>query len=194
MRYAAAAVLITLVSTAAFSNPGPGEDALYFDAGGGTNCIWPPVGSEFTVTVLLGDLSSTTEEGIVEISFRFDRTFSGVQLSQTSLLYGPESGDVEGAGWTCATGGECAGPSPQGFIPIAQVEYLYLGVPGVILPAAHNEHGTSLINCFDEPWFWNLYDVPVGGELGVGMEPPGGCLQGTPVADVSWGAVKALYR
>ena len=194
MRFATVTLAVVLMPLAVLANPGPGQDVLYFDVGEGANCISPPDNGEFSVTIYLGGLSSFTAEGIVEISFRLDRTFGGVKLGQTSYLYGPESGDVEGEGWTCTTGGECAGPNASGLIPIARVDYLYLGVPGVIVPAPHESAGASVTTCLGEAWFWNSYDLPSGGTVGVGTEPPGGCVGGTPVVDVSWGAIKALYR
>jgi hypothetical protein len=196
MRSIAIALIVVCVSGVAFSNPGPATDYLYFDVGGGANCIWPLENETFTVTVYLGDLGLFTEDGITEISLRFDRTFEGIKLGQTSWLYGSESGDIEDSGLTLSTPlGECATPNQFGLIPIISVEYLYLGGPGTITPAAHASAGNSLVNCYDVGVTWYLYgNFETGGTVGVGMEPPEGCLGGTPVADVSWGVVKALYR
>ncbi len=196
MRYVAIALIVVCVSGVAFSNPGPATDYLYFDVGGGANCIWPLENETFTVTVYLGDLGLFTDDGITEISLRFDRTFEGIKLGQTSWLYGSESGDIEDSGLTLSTPlRECATPSQFGLIPIVSVEYLYLGGPGTITPAAHASAGNSLVNCHDVDVTWYLYgDFNTGGTVGVGMEPPEGCLGGTPVGDVSWGVVKALYR
>jgi len=188
------AIAVASVPSVVVANPGPASDFLYFDVGDGANCVWPAYGDEFAVTVYLGDLSMWTDEGIVEISFRLDRTFAGIKLGQTSYLYGPESGDVEGAGWTCTTGGECTGVMASGLIPIARIDYVYLGEPGVIVPVLHESEGASLTTCLGESWFWSSYELPIGGTVGVGMDAPGGCVGGSPVVDGSWGAIKALYR
>ena len=196
MKLAVVALVVAVISvpSVAVANPGPASDVLYFDTGGGANCVWPADGEEFSVTVYLGDLSWFTAEGIIEISFRLDRTFAGVKLGQTSYLYGSESGDVEGAGWTCTTGGECAGANPSGLIPIARIDYLYLGEPGVIVPVPHETAGLSVTTCSGVAWSWHAGEPPPGGTVGVGMDAPGGCVGSSPVVDRSWGAIKALYK
>ena len=120
-------------------------------------------------------------------------------MSQTNLLEGLTIGDVEDGGWGITNGASCAYPNADGFIPLAEVEYLYLGSPGTITPVAHPEWGAEFADCgeWNDLFDWSLpeWSGEPGGVAGVCIAPPYGCGE-VPVDDAlcSWGRIKTLFR
>jgi hypothetical protein len=194
MRACAIALLVALMAVGASANPQLYPDNMHLDLGG-SNCIWPSMSELITVRVYLGDLSLYSQQGITAIAFRFERTFYGFLLESESLLGGPGYGLVEDYGWVSTSGGDCAYPNEWDVIPVARFLYLYLGLPGTIEVQPHLVEGATFVTCASaEEYSWNYYDMYYMSYAGVGMESPYGCGPVTPVTQVSWGAIKSLYR
>ncbi len=83
---------------------------------------------------------------------------------------------------------ECITPEMQP-MAIAVLHCFYLGVPGDIEIIDHPEFARWIVLCDDSVV---VYCVLEHG--GVHKNPLGGDCGGNPVEDVSWGAIKALYR
>ena len=194
MKTTVALLLILLVAGVCLASPNRAVENIHLDLGDGTNCAWPVPDQTFVVRIYLDNLDAIgcETDGITGISFKFERTFGGLKIRQTSLLGGTDLGDVEADGWWCSTGGVCVEPDAAGVILVGEVEYQYSGVPGVIDVVPHSANGRVIADCGYGLCDWNLPDPP-GGVGGVGMEPPRGC-GAVPVASSTWGMVKALYR
>jgi hypothetical protein len=74
-------------------------------------------------------------------------------------------------------------------MPIAVLHCLYTGLPGDIEVTYHPDYPGWIVLCDD-----SLQVFCVLSHGGVGKAPLGGDCGGNPVEDVSWGAIKALYR
>lgn len=194
MRTFATVALSVILPAMCIANPVPDPEVLFLEFDDGMNCIWPSPSTTFTVTVFLDnmDVIACGEDGTLGVAFMFDRTFGGFKLSQTNLLPGLDFGDVEAGGWAITAGADCVAPDADGVIRVAEVEYLYLGTPGVIDLLPHPVDGNVFADCDNLLCTWPL-PVVAGGVVGVGMEPPRGCYL-VPIEDYSWGSIKALYR
>jgi hypothetical protein len=127
-------------------------------------------------------------EGLATTSFKFERSFYGIKLSQECLL--PEwsySGDVEVDGWTlwAMNPGACACPDSNGIVVVGRVSYLPLDtVPGYIRILPHPVFGTEVADCYWESHYYCIYQ-----HLGYLQEaPPGeiGC-NCTPIMNANVG-------
>ncbi len=86
------------------------------------------------------------------------------------------------------TSTECITPDMQP-IAIAVLHCFYQGTPGDIEITYHPEFPGWIVFCDDSV---QIFCVLSHG--GVGKQPLAGDCGGNPVEDVSWGAIKALYR
>jgi len=78
-------------------------------------------------------------------------------------------------------------PATLGYLPL-----LYLGSPGLVEILPHGDHGHTFHTCGDPGETFDYCYVMHGG---LGMEPSGPVSYcGNPVENVTWGAVKALFR
>jgi len=194
MKVTALALIALLAAAAASANPTVTPDDICLDLGG-SNCVWPETTMPITVNVFLSQLSEYSEGGISSIAFRLERTFPGYLLSSEDLMGGPGEGVVDGEGWVSTASEGCAYPNEWWTIPIARFVFLYVGIPGTLEVQPHAVHGPTFMPCGSaEPWEWNDWDMDYMSFAGVGMEASHGCGPVTPVADASWGSIKALYR
>jgi hypothetical protein len=191
MRIALVLLFTLTLAALALANPYPEPNQVHFDVGNGSNCIWPNAGDLVTVTVFLDEFGSSQWEGLSSIGFQFYRTFEGFKLSQTNLLGGPDFGDVEVDGWMLTSGEDCAEPDADDAIPLGEVVYLYF-YPGLIELLPHPQSGYIFTYCNDDSDWW-VHSETDDYMAGLGMEPPSGCTP-TPVSDVTWGTVKAVFR
>jgi hypothetical protein len=83
---------------------------------------------------------------------------------------------------------ECVGPGP---VPVAVLQCLYLGTPGDILIRDHPAYPRHVWDCHEPP---GMIEYCVLWHGGVGKDPLIGDCEGSPVSDVSWGAIKEFYR
>jgi hypothetical protein len=189
MRVLVCALALVVAAVPAIANPVWNDEmALEFDDG--SNCAWPYDGQPVTVRVVLKDLSMDWE-GVVGVSFRLERTFTGVLLDQRSLLGGDIwFGSVEEEGVVFVSP-DCVVPS-DGRVPVAEFDYMFLGDPGLLTVEGHASDGPAFADCSTAIRFWNT-DLELN-TVGFHVEPPGGCHGASPVGDASWGSIKALYR
>jgi len=182
-------VLVSIVALLALSAGPPGagaqryEDAIWFEAGNGTNCVMPQPNEVVTATLLMSYLEYAAA-GIQSVAFSFERTFGAFKLSQTNLLGGPDFGDVEVDGWTVTAGDGCVEPQ-FGIIYIAQVKYLYLGTPGVIELKAHPVDGAVFQDCggVSREWGDSSY---YGTFMGVGVTLPHSGCNSVPAVEAAY--------
>ena len=211
MRTLLTALVLLLVAASCWANPWiPADgDWLKFDFGGGSNCVWPAVGETLRLRLVLDDLC-LVQTGINGIAGSVYWDFSADLLDARCLLAGApgDSMLIVSAGGQAVffqfiSFDECSVPDESGSIPVVALDLVYTGVPGTI---------------WFEPWVdeWTpgmpsglvWYTMPEGGGMwyphqyyfdfefrgGVGAEPLGGCTGTSVVSDLSWGAIKALYR
>lgn len=194
MRYALALVVIIAMTAGSAFAVGNPLVSIWLDADppNAITSVTPDVGGFFTVTLVMecfGDdpvLSGTRGLGVLGV-----RTFSGIKLSQTSLLGGLDFGDFEVDGWTLVPT-DCIFPT-NGYVPMGEIQYLYQGAPGTLTLQPHPGSGRESLDC--EFNFDDLYCI--AGGLGVHDTAPGNteeCVCDSPVDAASWGLIKALYR
>ena len=194
MRTVMAVMLVLCAPLMCLANPVPTLDALQFGTDEGLYCVWPSEGAEFTVTVVV-DIDNLMylprPDGVIEVAFMFERSFGGEKIDERCLLGGPYYGDVENGGVVaCAAPGDCVLPDEDGLVPVAEIVYVYSGSPGLIHLIAVPGIGGLVALCPPgcTPWSNSLPSI-----AGVGMESPNGC-NVSPVHDLGWSAIKALYR
>jgi hypothetical protein len=197
VKWTAIVVIALALATCAHANPVLVYDVYGLDLGSGTNCIWPVEGQVFTATVYVyGDdyWSGHVASGIRYAYFKLTRTFGGQLLSFTNLLSDYQTGGPELDRWIVASP-DCVMPDEDGVILLGSVEYLYLGPPGLLTIEPTALDGLMVVDCDYHAWQIEHGYPPYNSLLvgGVGMVPPQGCGT-TPVSQVSWGALKALYR
>jgi len=127
-------------------------------------------------------------------AFLLIRTFTGFKLSQMALLNGLDFGDAEVDGWTIAAGTDCVYPDIDGVVCVGVIQYLYLGVPGTLDIVPHPGTGREVLDCDFLSNCWCVH-----ANLGVSVPPNPGdpdceCEPPNPVEDMSWGAIKSLFR
>jgi hypothetical protein len=199
VKWTALAVIALALATTAHANPSIDYDVYGLDLGSGTNCVWPAEGQVFTATVYVygtDHLYGHIADGIRGASFKLTRTFGGQVLSVTNLFSDWQLGgpSPEWDQWVVASD-DCVMPDEDDVILLGSVEYLYLGPPGLLTIGPNSVDGLMVVDCNYNGWQIEYDDPPYNLRLvgGVGVVPPQGCGT-TPVSDVSWGAIKALYR
>ncbi len=188
---AIAVSVLVLVAGTAGANPIVGE-WLYidFDPPNFVHRADPPIYTAVDAYLML-DLTYSGEPGFTAVSFRLDVT-PGVSSPPvfTNLLPGDVAiGDWE-TGITLAST-ECITSFPA---QIAVLSLYYLGTPGDVAIYDHPEYPRWVVDCQD-PGMDFYYCVYSFG--GVGKDPdvgPFGDCGGSPVEDISWTAIKSLYR
>lgn len=187
-------VLLTLSLTQVVGANPTIDDSFCLDMGGGTNCIWPYPGQVITATVYLEPHHwCWWPDGIRGASFRLERTFGGQRLGQTNFLGGLSIGNPD-IGWDIVAGADCVEPDANGVIVLGQVQYLYEGPPGLLRIRNHPTfQRLSVVGCNYQMRHIDESSLGYYQYGGVGVVAPWGCLT-TPVALVSWGTIKALYR
>jgi hypothetical protein len=193
MKHLLLVMALASVPVLAAGNPSPQLDVIVFDMGDGSNCICPQPDTPFTVTAMLARLDYA-ENGIRQIAFSFHRTFGGDMVSATNLLGGTMLGDPESGSGCMLLADDCVLPNETGFIPLVSCEYLYTGVPGVILPHGYGTEGARFVDCAGDTCYWMFLWSDYGGNAGICMDPPYGCGVVVPVENATWGSIKALYR
>jgi hypothetical protein len=134
------------------------------------------------------------EGGLRGVIFRFERTFGGYLTTKIPLLGSNHLGDPEDEtyGWTIVSDGDCVYPDENGIVVVGLCVYLYVGPPGTLDLARVDVSWEDTLDCDMQNDFFCVY-----ANLGVCVPPNPGqgcdCLV-TPVADVSWGSIKALYQ
>jgi len=126
--------------------------------------------------------------GFMEISFGLELT-PGMSSATVFEVLLPDYVSIG----LCETGitltsTDCITPAMQP-MPIAVLHCMYTGTPGDIEITYHPESPGLIVLCDD-----SLQVFCILSHGGVGQEPLGGDCGGNPVEDVSWGAIKGLYR
>jgi len=148
------------------------------------NRVDPGMNELFDVYVCFanfGPSGETSNTGILEAAFKFERTFAGFKLVQENLLQGPDFGDVEVDGWWITAGTECQMPEEGCVLVAAHVTYLYLGAPGTIKLLPHPTHQGSTTDCNNEQDYWCVRSIlrhGHSGHFGVCVDPPDGDCEG----------------
>jgi hypothetical protein len=189
MRHTAIALaLVALAAVASHANPIMTE-WFYVDFAppGGVYRVDPAM-YDLVDAYFVVDLSMSPAQRFTSVSFRVELT-QGMWTNPvfTSLIPGSV---VEGA-WNTGvtvTAIDCVESFPA---PVAKLSFRYLGVPGDVLIRDHPLKPRWLIDC-EEPGQQFLYCVWSHG--GVGKTPVGGDCTGSAVIDVTWTAIRALYR
>jgi len=189
-------VLVMAVPVLADQNPDLG---IYLDLDTGTpiadNEICPNPNDTFDVYVCFDRFGDGG--GMLGAAFMFDRTFGGFKLVQSNLLGGLDFGDVEADGWALTSGASAVYPDANGVVVAASVQYLYLGTPGTITITPHPVDSNSAADADNELDYWCIHSIAhcgASGNLGVCATPDDGDCLASPVAESSWGSIKALYR
>jgi hypothetical protein len=76
-------------------------------------------------------------------------------------------------------------------VTLGYLSLFYLGNPGLVEIVPHVDNGHSYITCGDPGEVIDYCYVLHGG---IGMQPYETTYCGSPVENITWGAVKALYR
>jgi hypothetical protein len=170
----------------ASANPIIGEQVyIDFDPPNAVHSVYPELFEEVEAYVVV-DLMQGYHEDFRAIYFRLATTpGTADQPSFTNLLPGAivEGDWFEGISITV----DCVSAAPP--LPIGKLSFVYNGIPGDVTIEEHPDFPALLISCLDE---WLVFCIRTHG--GVGKEALEGDCFGSPVEDVSWGAVKGLYR
>ncbi len=185
--------ILALVITVSPASANPvWNDGVIVEFADGQNCVWPSYPNQvITARVVLTE-PILAQAGIVGFAFRIERTFGGWVLDTRNLLDpgGLMAGSVEGDGLSLASA-TCVLPDEQGRIPIAEIDYVYLGPPGLLTVTGSLLDGQTFVDCEVAWQSWYTYeDLNTGG---VGEVPPAGCFN-SPVETLSWGSIKAMYH
>jgi hypothetical protein len=185
----ALATLAVAVAAAADMNP---DIRIYLDVDPPyyVHEICPEEGTEFRVYICLDTLGP--DGGTRGARFWCPMDFGGVRVGEMDLLGGLALGDVEDpwGGWMVVSGPDCVYPDEHGVVVVGSLTYLYTGPPGTLDIAPCGVEPRATIDCgFLYDWFC------VHANLGVCAPPnPGeeGCI--SPVEELTWGSIKAMYR
>ena len=178
---------VLLVAVAVSANPIAFDMYVDFDPPNGAMSAYPtPYTSVYAHIV--SDLSYLTGDPIYGVSFDIEVPPGSAQMSDfvpadpAYVVTG-----IIGDGITVIDE-DCF---EQGTVVLGHVPILYLGVPGMVQIVAHPYQGHVFVTCPDYDEY--TYCITMGG--GLGMEPTAPldlCL--SPVQDVQWGVIKAMYR
>jgi hypothetical protein len=186
-------LLIVILPASAAANPSPLEDFyISFDPDGGRmHEITPPAFTTVSAYVV-ADLSETAwGYGFTTASFRLSdprEDFPGAfpTAAFVNLLPGNLAIGAWNEGITVAST-ECI---PSWPVVIGRLDCFYLGGPASICILDHPDFPHWVVDCQDPGQVW-LYEETVSGRISGGN---GICDQAAPVEDVSWGAIKSMYR
>jgi hypothetical protein len=195
MKYFVIALMVLTMAGAAFAVGNP-DIRIYLDADPNNlvHEVHPPASSTFDVYVCLDCFGEDpVNSGTTGTAFLLIRTFQGFKLAQTRLWPGLDFGDAEVDGWTIALA-PCVYPDADGVVCVGVIQYLYLGVPGTLDIVPHPGTGREVLDC---AFLSNCYCV--WKNLGVSVPPNPGevdcdCPEPGPVENMSWGAIKGLFR
>ena len=183
----ATAFAVLLVAVTVSANPIAIELYVDFDPPNGAISIYPPPYSSVNAYVV-SDLSYMVGDPIYAVSLDVEVPPGSAQMSgfvPASPSYSVTG--ILGDGITVSSE-DCF---DSGTVVLGHVPVLYLGVPGVVQIVAHPTQGHVFETCPDHDEY--TYCYVMGG--GLGMEPLAPldlCL--SPVEDVQWGVIKAMYR
>jgi hypothetical protein len=189
MRLVAIAFLaIALWPSAACANPIIAEwFYVDFDPPNRLHGVYPAPNS-LVDTYLILDLSMSPDQQFRAISFRLQLT-PGMWADPvfTSLLPGGVTVGAWDTGVTL-TSTECVANFPA---PIAKLSFRYLGNPGDVLIRDHPQKPRWVVDCADPGRAFTYCVLSHGG---VGKGPLEGDCGGSSVREVTWTAIRALYR
>ena len=194
MRNALVALMVLALAGFAFAGQNPDINIYIVDnaTGVGNNLVCPAPSATFNAYVCFDHFGPGG--GMLGCSFAFNRTFGGFKLSFINMLGGLTIGDPEVAPGCALTSGANPVFPTAGIIVAANAMYLYTGVPGTIVLAAHGTDGRAVADANNLLDFWCIRSIPTSGNFGVCMDPPPGDCPTSPVEDSTWGSIKALYR
>ncbi len=195
MRSAIAVLVLVLLASMAVANPLPTWPAVsltFTDNGTYEPEVYPPPYTPTSVYLMvtcgLGDIDTS----VSAISFAFDYTpGSIIATGYTSLL-----ADVIITGdWETGITLAATEPVLTSQVPVARMDFMYLGVPGYIMVADHPLYPRQVIA-------GNGYDFPYCLVNYAGVDQPHMmideycwfCEPMNPVDEVNWGTIKSLYR
>jgi hypothetical protein len=176
-----------MVAVTVSANPIAIELYVDFDPPNGAMSIYPPPYSSVNAYIV-SDLSYMVADPIYSISLDVEVPAGSAQMSDfvpanpVFFVTG-----IVGDGITVINE-DCF---DTGTVVLGHIPILYLGVPGVIQIVEHPYQGHTFATCPDYDEY--TYCTTMGG--GLGMEPLAPldlCL--SPVQDVEWGVIKAMYR
>ncbi len=163
---------------AAVAEAGDNPDIqIFLEFENGQNYIEPAEWVQFSVYVCLENLGPGG--GLTGAGLKFNRTFSGFEVSQTAVPVSWLSfGDPELEGWSI--GGPCVTPDPSGIVVAGRVDYLYTGTPGIIELLPSDIDDNTATDCSGGLDYWCVRSAP-SGHGGVWMfPPPGDCEEPEP--------------
>jgi len=178
---------VLVVAVAASANPIAFDMYVDFDPPNGAMSVYPPPYTSVNAYIV-SDLSYLTGDLIYGISLDVEVPAGSAQMSDfvpASPVYFVTG--IVGDGITVIKE-DCF---ESGTVVLGHVPVLYLGVPGVVQIVAHPHQGHIFTTCPDYDEY--TYCITMGG--GLGMEPLAPldlCL--SPVQNVEWGVIKAMYR
>ena len=190
MRRTAIAVvlLVVLAAPALHANPIVTE-WFYVDFAppGGVYTIDPPT-YDLVDAYFVVDLTISPAQRFRSVSFRVDMT-PGMWADPvfTSLIPGSVVEGTWNTGVTVTTS-DCVESFPA---PIARLSFRYLGLPGDVFIRDHPLKPRWLVDCEDPG---QVFAYCVWSHGGVGKPAVGGDCTGSAVIDVTWTAIRALYR
>ena len=194
MRTAIVLLALLLIATVATANPipyWPAVNVMFANDGSYVPRVDPALFEEITAYVTVSCPSSTFDN-LASISFAIDIPLGmGTPPVYSSLLPG---GQVVGA-WESGITLLSTEPVYDGVIYVCSIDFIYIGQPGLIRVLEHPNYPLWVTN---GDGFVVYYCV--GQHGGVLMDPPivdYGCFfceETNPVENVSWGAIKSLYR
>lgn len=189
MKLVAIALLtIALWTSAACANPIITEwFYVDFDPPNLIHTVSPATNSVVEAYVVL-DLSVSATQEFQSISFRLELT-PGMWAEPvfTSLLPGGVAVGTWDAGVTL-TSTECITAFPA---PVAKLSFRYLGNPGDVLIRDHPQYPRWVVGCEDPEQVFTYCVLSHGG---VGKGPVSGDCGGNSVQEMTWTAIRALYR
>ena len=189
----AMAVLILCLTTAviATANPVPSEDLyISFDPAGGRVHETDPAPNTTIRAYIVLDMSPYTLNGMTVVSFRLSdprEDFPGVITTATfvnllDIAVGDWNEGITLASTTCRTSWP---------LVIGRLDCFYLGGPASICIYDDPDFPHWVVDCtLPSGQVW-LYDATASGLIAGG---DGICEQAAPIEDVTWGAIKAMYR
>jgi hypothetical protein len=188
-RTAIAVLLLTLFASASPANPIIAEQlSVDFDPPNLVRTVEP---EPFTTVegYLVLDLTTSPMPGATSISFAVDIVpWPSVEpVFETYLPLSVAEGDWRQG--VTVDFGECV---TDRLITVGRFEFFYEGGAHDILVLEHPEYPYFVYDCEEPPTLW-IYCVPEHGAVGKQSTVWGNC-GGSPVEELSWGSIKALYE
>jgi len=187
-RIAIAALAFCSFATTSAANPIL-TDWLYvdFDPPNYVHSVFPEPFSTLDAYIVM-NLELSLYDEFRSVSFRLEVTpgMSGAPTFTCLLPGATVSGDWE-TGLTI-TSADCVEAFPA---TVGKLTLLYLGSPGDVLIRDHPDFPRSVVNCSDPG---TVFEYCVWSHGGVGKEAVSGDCGANAADDVTWTAMKALYR